>query len=117
MRHFLILSSKIVLIGLWAYAALPVNHVLAQGINEPRVIGDARLASCVNRLGQMMSKDGAAKVPFTLKIQTSAEAVSSQKAKIVGDTTTAACIDLLAQDLVANGTARVPFVIRAMPTR
>jgi hypothetical protein len=96
-------------IGLLAYAALPASSALAQEINQPRVIGDVKLAACINRLGQNMVRDGIAKVPFTIKIEVFGVAASDQQAKIVSDPATAACIDLLAQNLLRNGTAKVPI--------
>jgi hypothetical protein len=117
MRHLPVRFTKIALIGLLAYAALPASYALAQEINQPRIIGDAKLAACINRLGQDMVRDGISKVPFAIKIKASDVASSDQQAKIVSDPATATCIDLLAQNLVRNGTSKVPFVIRVTPER
>jgi hypothetical protein len=109
----------IALIGFWAYAVLPGSCALAQEINQPRIIGDAKLAACVNRLGQNIMHDGVAKVPFTIKVMTSVygEATSEKEPKIIGDPGTAACINLIAQNVVRDGAARVPFVIQVTPAR
>jgi hypothetical protein len=117
MRHLPVRFKKITLIGILAYAALPASYALAQEINQPRIIGDTKLAACMNHLGQKMVHDGIAKVPFTIKIEGSGLAASDQQAKIISDPATAACIDLLAQNLVRSGTAHVSFVIRATPER
>ena len=116
MRHLPVGFTKIALIGLWAYATLLASYAPAQEINQPGIIMDAKLAACVNRLGQDMVRDGIAKVPFAITIEVSAVAASDQQAKLVDDPATAACIDLLAQNLVRNG-AKVPLVIRATPDR
>ena len=116
MRHLPVRCTKIGLIGLLAYATLLVSYAPAQEVNQPSIIVDARLAACVNRLGQNMVRDGIAKVPFAITIEVSGVAASDQQAKLVNDPATNACIDLLAQNLVRNG-ARVPFVIRATPER
>ncbi len=115
--HLPVRFTKIALVGLLAYAALPASYAPAQEINRPRIIGDAKLAACMNRLGQNMVHDGIAKVPFTLKIDVSGGAASDKQAEIVNDPVTAACIDQLAQNLVRNGAAKVPFVIRATSER
>jgi hypothetical protein len=117
MRHLPVRFAKIALLELLTYAALPSSYAQTQEINQPRVIGDAKLAGCVNRLGQNMVRDGIAKVPFTIKIEVSGVAASDRQAKIVSDPATAACIDLLAQNLMRNGTGKVPFVIRVTPGR
>lgn len=90
--------------------------LLAQQINEPGIIVDARLAACIDRIGQNMVRDGIAKVPFTIKTEVSGVAGSDRQSKIISDPATAVCIDLLAQNLVQKGT-HVPFVIRAGPER
>jgi hypothetical protein len=117
MWHLPVRLTKIALIGLLTYAALLASYAQTQEINQPRIIGDAKLAACINRLGQNMVRDGIAKVPFTIKIEVSGVAASAQQAKIISDPVTAACIDLMAQNLVRNGTAKVPFVIRVTPDR
>ncbi len=116
MRHLPVRFTKIVLIGLLAYAALLASYAPAQEINQPSIIGDAKLVACVNRLGQNIVRDGIAKVPFAITIGVSDVAAPNQQAKLVSDPAAAACIDLLAQNLVWNG-AKVPFVIRAAPER
>ncbi len=112
MRQVSVLFIKSTLVGLLAYAGLLVNSVLAQGINQPRVIENAKLAECLNRIGQSMMHDGVAQVPFTIKFEVSGDAASGQQAKTVSDPAIAACIDLLAQNSVRTGSARIPFVIR-----
>jgi hypothetical protein len=114
MRHLPVRFTNIALIGLFAYTALPTSYAVAQEINQPRIIGDAKLAACINRLGQNMVHDGIAKAPFSIKIEASSVAASDQQAKIVTDPATAACIDLLAQNVLRDGTAKVPFVIRVV---
>ncbi len=89
----------------------------AQEISRPRVIADAKLAACVNRLGQTMVLDGVADVPFTIKIEVPPVAASQAPPKIITDPAIAACIGLLAQSLARSGAARVPLVIRASPAR
>jgi hypothetical protein len=60
MRH---LSA---LIGLLTLTAFTVSGMFAQKIHkQPRVIGDTKLAGCVNHLGQNMVQNGAVKVPIT----------------------------------------------------
>jgi hypothetical protein len=106
MRHLLL-----------AYAAFAVSSALAQEINQPRMIGDPKLAACIDRLGQKIVHDGIAKVPFAIEIDVSGAAVSTQQAQIVSDPPTAACIDLVAQNLLRNGSAKLPFAIRVTPER
>ena len=115
MRHFPVRFTKVALIGLWTYATLLASYAPAQEINQPGIIGDAKLAACVNRLGQNMVRAGIAKVPFAITIELSRGAASGQQAKL-DDRATAACVDRLAQNLVRNG-AQVPFIIRATPAR
>ena len=116
MRHFPVPFTKVAPIGVCAYATLLASHAPAQEINQPSIIGDAKLAACVNRLGQNMARDGIAKVPFAITIEVSGVGPSDQQAKLVNDPATAACIGLLGQNLARNG-AKVPFVIRATPER
>jgi hypothetical protein len=117
MPHLPVRFTKAGLIGLLAYSAFPASYAPAQEINQPRIIGDPRLASCINHLGQNMVRDAIATAPLSFKIEVSDVAASDQEAKIVSDPATAACIDLLAQSLIRSGIAKVPFVIRATPER
>jgi hypothetical protein len=117
MPHLPVRFTKAGVIGLLAYAALPASNAPAQEINQPRMIGDPKLAACINHLGQNMVRDAIVKAPLALKIEVSDVAASDQEAKIVTDPATAACIDLLARNLMQSGTAKVPFVIRATPER
>lgn len=65
MRHLPARFTKIALIGLLAYSALPMGYVLAQEIsNQPRIIENAELAACINHLGQNTVYDGFARVPL-----------------------------------------------------
>ena len=112
MRHLSVRFTTIALIGLLTCATLLTSYAAAQENNQPSIIGDAKLAACVNLLGPNMVRDGAAKVPFTITTDVSGVAASGRHPKVVSDPATAGCIDLLAQNLVRNGT-KVPFVIRA----
>ena len=68
MRH--VRFTKIALIGLLTYAAFPASNAVAQDIaGQPRIIADARVAACVNHLGQTLAQNGSAQVPFTLRIE------------------------------------------------
>ena len=69
-----VLFAKVALIGLLTYGALPVSRMLAEETNQPGVIGDARLAACINQLAQNIVRDGVARVPFTIKIEPSDQA-------------------------------------------
>jgi hypothetical protein len=80
-----------------------------------RVVGDVKLAECINRIGQTMAREGVAKVPFTVKIEVSSEAASDQQAKVLSNPAIAACIDAMARLSVRDGVAKVPFVIRVTP--
>jgi hypothetical protein len=116
MRHLLVFFAKSALVGVLADAALSANHLLAQEIANPqRVISDAKLAECINRIGEAMVRDGTAKVPFTVKIEVSSGAASDQQAKVLNNPAIAACIDAMARLSVRNGVANVPFVIRVTP--
>jgi hypothetical protein len=112
MRH--VRFTKIALIGLLTYAAFPASNAVAQDIaGQPRIIADARVAACVNHLGQTLAQNGSAQVPFTLRIErVSGVTAPDQQAKLIGDPNTAACIDLLAENFLRNGNATVPFVIK-----
>jgi hypothetical protein len=116
MRHLPVRFTKIALTGLLAYVTFLTSYAPAQEVNQPSIIGDTKLAACVNRLGQNMVRESIAKVPFAITIEVSGVAASDQQAKLINDAATAACIDLLAKNLVRNG-AKVPFVIRATPER
>ncbi len=105
--------TKIGVIGLLTYAGLAAQEVN----NQPRIIADAKLAACINHLGQNMVQNGATTLPMTITLQVSSMTASDQEAKPIGDPVTAACVDLLAQNLVQGGAATVPFVIRATPAR
>ena len=103
-------------IVLIASAGLASACALAQELNQPHVIPDAKLSDCVNRVGQDMARDRIAKVPFAIKIA-SVSAASNLQARIVRDPDTAACIDLLAQNLTRAPAMKVPFLIRTEPER
>jgi hypothetical protein len=118
MRHLSPRFTKLVLVGLLTWAAVPANNAVAQEVrNQPRVIGDAKLAACIDLLGQEMVQRGSAQVPVTIKLEAAGETASDQQPKIIGNPVTAACADLLAQNLVRNGAAKLPFVIKLTPAR
>lgn len=110
--------TKIALIGFLTYAAVPASNAAGQeAAGQPRVIRDAKLAACIDYLGQQMVQDGSAQVPLIIKLEVAGGTAPDHQPKIIGDPVTAACVDMLAQNYVRNGAATVPFVIKATPTR
>ena len=99
--------TKIALLGLLTYSALAAQEIN----NQPRVIADAKLAGCINHIGQNMVQNGVAQVPFTIKLDVSSVTASDQLSKPIGDPVTAACINLVARNIVRTGAAGAPFAL------
>ncbi|MGA2881169.1 MAG: hypothetical protein ABSG13_19645 [Bryobacteraceae bacterium] len=112
MRH-LFRFATLGVMGLWVCAVLPAQETGVQ----PTTISHAKVAACVNHLGQNLIQKGAAQVPIRFKIETSSDSASGLQPKTIDDPGIAACIDLLGQNIVRAGAATIPFTIKVTPSR
>ena len=99
--------------GLLVCAVLPAQETGVQ----PIPIGDAKVAACVNNLGQSLIRKGGAQVPIRIKLEASSESASDRQPKMIEDPVIAACVDLLAQHILQASAATIPFTIKATPSR
>lgn len=84
---------------------------------QPILIGNAKVATCVNYLGQSSMQAGAAQVPISIKFEASSERAFGLQPKMIDDPVVATCIDLLAQNILRARAATIPFTIKVTPSR
>jgi hypothetical protein len=112
MRH-LSRFATLGLMRLLVCAALPAQETRAQ----PVPIGDAKVAACVNNLGQNLIRKGGAQVPIRIGLEIPSTSASDLQPKLIEDPVIAACVDLLAQHILQAGAGTIPFTFKATPSR
>ncbi|HTC90845.1 MAG TPA: hypothetical protein VK686_21220 [Bryobacteraceae bacterium] len=112
MRH-LSRFATLGLMGLLVCAVLPAQETGVQPIS----IGDAKVAACVNNLGQNLMRQDGAQVPIRIGLESPSTSASALQPKLIEDPVIAACVDLLAQHILQAGAGPIPFTIKATPSR